>query len=129
MRYGTKEDRARHAIRNAVRDGKVVKPDRCERCGLQVPLQAHHDDHDRPLDVRWYCSPYHGLEHRKHQGPTELQSLRDENARLRAALQPFAGIALAQDGDKRAKDMIDAPDLSITPDDVRRARKELGINI
>lgn len=46
--------------------------------------------------------------------------------RLSAALEPFAAIALAQDADAAAGDMIDAPDLAITPNQVRAARKALG---
>ncbi len=45
---------------------------------------------------------------------------------LREALTPFARIALARDANPNAPDCIDAPDLAITPDDVRRARKALG---
>lgn len=44
---------------------------------------------------------------------------------LRLALEPFANIALEQDSNKRAQDMISGPDLSITPADVRKARAAL----
>jgi len=55
---------------------------------------------------------------------------RCEDAKIaRAALEPFANIALAQDGDKRAADMISGPDLAITPNQVRAARKALGHKI
>lgn len=51
----------------------------------------------------------------------------DEIELLRAALKPFAEIALLQDDDHRAglPDMIDMPDFAITPADVRRARDAL----
>lgn len=49
-----------------------------------------------------------------------------ENARLRAALEPFAKIALVRDTDATGPDAIDAPDLAITADDVRRAREALA---
>lgn len=66
-RRDTKTERARHAARNAVAAGAVVKPTRCEVCG-DAPerhrLHAHHEDYDRPLDVRWLCSVCHGREHR-----------------------------------------------------------------
>ena len=55
---------------------------------------------------------------------------RCEDAKVaRDALEPFARIALAQDGNKRAADMIDALDLAITPEQVRAARKALGHSI
>ena len=42
------------------------------------------------------------------------------------ALEPFARISLIRDSDPGAlNDMIDAPDLAITPKDVRRARAAL----
>lgn len=56
----------------------------------------------------------------------EVLALRSENAELRKALEPFSNITLAQDGDKRALDMISGPDLAITPANVRTARKALG---
>jgi hypothetical protein len=44
------------------------------------------------------------------------------------ALRPFAAISLVRDHDPDGSDMIDAPDLSITPNDVRRARDVLAIH-
>jgi len=95
--YGSPEERARHAVRNAVKAGTLRKPMRCERCGLpKVPaaLQAHHEDYEKPLDVQWYCSPCHGWIHRKHKDgdPTEIERLREDNARLRAALEDLVQI-------------------------------------
>ena len=55
-----------------------------------------------------------------------MMNIINDRDRLRKALEPFANIALAQDGDKRAPDMIDGPDLSITPEHVRAARRALG---
>ncbi len=54
------------------------------------------------------------------------------NARITArcevmakALRPFADIALCQDFDSAAADMIDMPDFAIVPNDVRTARMAL----
>lgn len=58
--------------------------------------------------------------------PQAVTRIRAEIEGLRAALKPFANIGLTQDGNKRAPDMIDGPDLSITPADVRAARCALG---
>jgi hypothetical protein len=49
------------------------------------------------------------------------------DARMVEALRPFAAISLVRDHDPDGSDMIDAPDLSITPNDVRRARAVLAI--
>jgi hypothetical protein len=51
--------RARNAVSNAVRDGRLIKQP-CEKCGSKA--QAHHDDYRRPLVVRWLCRKHH-LEH------------------------------------------------------------------
>jgi hypothetical protein len=45
---------------------------------------------------------------------------------MRHALQPFARISLRRDTDPTGPDMIEAPDLAITPNDVRRARRALA---
>jgi hypothetical protein len=45
---------------------------------------------------------------------------------LADALKPFARISLRHDTDPSGPDMIEAPDLAITPNDVRRARKALA---
>jgi hypothetical protein len=36
----------------------------CEVCG-EINVEAHHDDYDKPLQVRWLCRPHH-LEHHAH---------------------------------------------------------------
>lgn len=56
--------RAQTALGNAVRDGKVFKPDRCSRCATVGYVVGHHFDYCRPLDVIWLCPSCHGLEHR-----------------------------------------------------------------
>lgn len=57
---------------------------------------------------------------------TALAIAQAERADLVAALAPFAAIPLARDSDDMAPDMIDAPDLAITAEDVRRARAALA---
>lgn len=54
---------AHMALRSALRRGLVVKQP-CERCGCENS-EAHHDDYERPMDVRWLCRPHHKEEHRR----------------------------------------------------------------
>lgn len=54
---------AHTAVSNAVRDGRLKKQP-CEVCGVDK-AQAHHDDYDKPLDVRWLCVPHHAEHHKK----------------------------------------------------------------
>lgn len=58
--YG-KKTKAKDKVSGAIRYGKLAKQP-CEKCG-SLRVQAHHDDYDRPLDVRWLCSVHHGEEH------------------------------------------------------------------
>jgi hypothetical protein len=50
--------KARNALGNAVRDGKVQKLP-CAFCGAEDGLEAHHHDYTKPLDVTWLCKPCH----------------------------------------------------------------------
>lgn len=53
-------------VASAVRDGRLIKPNECSRCG-DIPrrrdLHAHHHDYALPLDVEWICVKCHGVEH------------------------------------------------------------------
>jgi hypothetical protein len=54
--------RARYALRNAVRDGKLVKQP-CATCGSTERIHAHHHDYSKPLDVEWLCKDCHWARH------------------------------------------------------------------
>jgi hypothetical protein len=49
--------KARYAVSNAVRDGRLRKMD-CAFCGSTNTV-AHHHDYSKPLDVTWLCNPCH----------------------------------------------------------------------
>ena len=53
--------RARYAVGNAIRDGRLVR-EPCEVCG-EEKVQAHHEDYTKPLDVRWLCFLHHRQAH------------------------------------------------------------------
>jgi hypothetical protein len=61
------EKRACHTIvNNAVRDGRLSKPDACQSCGAtDCRIEGHHDDYAKPLDVRWVCRSCHVEIHRQ----------------------------------------------------------------
>ncbi len=66
-RYHKKHAKKRKAhvmVGNAIRDGKLIRKP-CEVCDA-VKTVAHHDDYDRPLDVRWLCERHHKEWHRLH---------------------------------------------------------------
>jgi ribosomal protein S27AE len=52
--------RAHSKVNNALRDGKITKPGKCQICGSDYFLHAHHEDYSRPLEVVWLCARCHG---------------------------------------------------------------------
>lgn len=53
--------RARTAVGNAVRDGRLERKP-CEVCGA-IRVEAHHEDYGKPLEVRWLCRKHHNEAH------------------------------------------------------------------
>ena len=64
---------AGEAVLVALKRGELVKPERCEGCGAggvqangkRVRVEAHHDDYNHPLQVRWLCRRCHCKWHRE----------------------------------------------------------------
>ena len=57
---------AHTAVNNAVRDGRLKKPNYCSRCGRgDKVIHAHHHDYSKPLDVEWLCVICHSKERGK----------------------------------------------------------------
>lgn len=54
---------AHQCLRSALKRGLVVQGV-CEVCG-DPNTEAHHDDYDRPMEVRWLCRRDHKAEHRR----------------------------------------------------------------
>lgn len=54
--------RARTAVNNAIRDGRLIRQP-CQNCGTTQNVHAHHHDYSKPLDVEWLCKDCHWLEH------------------------------------------------------------------
>lgn len=50
---------ARAKLRYAVKKGIIIKPKWCEVCELVKPLQGHHEDYSKPLEVIWLCTGCH----------------------------------------------------------------------
>jgi len=58
------EKRKAHiAVGNAVRDGTLKKPNRCEDCGENGLIHGHHEDYSQPLKVDWLCTRCHTKRH------------------------------------------------------------------
>ncbi len=50
---------AQAQVNYAIRKGLLVRPERCEACGVAGRIEAAHRDYDKPLDVRWLCLSCH----------------------------------------------------------------------
>ena len=70
-----KTGNAVHTFGIAIARGKVHKQP-CEICGME-PAEAHHDDYNNPLKVRWLCKKHHVEWHRNNE---PIYYKRDEHA-------------------------------------------------
>ena len=53
--------RARVSVKNEIVAGKIKK-EPCEKCG-DVKSEAHHEDYNKPLEVKWVCKKCHNKLH------------------------------------------------------------------
>lgn len=61
--YNPKKVKARNLVDRAIRRGQLIR-NPCEVCG-NPKAQAHHDDYNKPLDVRWLCTTHHAQWHKE----------------------------------------------------------------
>ena len=59
------EQLARSRLHNAIRFGKIVRPDTCSNCNMKGLIHAHHNDYSKPLEVEWLCHQCHFNKHLK----------------------------------------------------------------
>ena len=62
--------KARETLNHYLRDKKIDRKP-CEICGAKA--EAHHDDYDKPLEVRWLCFSHHREWHKIHDNPELLE--------------------------------------------------------
>jgi hypothetical protein len=53
--------KARSILNHYLRDKKIPRPP-CEICGEPM-AEAHHEDYNKPLDVKWFCFKHHRQTH------------------------------------------------------------------
>ena len=54
--------RAHHFVSDGLAHGRIVKPNKCNKCGKFRKLEAHHPDYSQPEVFVWLCKPCHGVE-------------------------------------------------------------------
>ena len=57
--------RAAGLINMRIRRGKLTRPDTCSICKEKKKVDAHHDDYNKPEEVRWMCRSCHVKHHVK----------------------------------------------------------------
>lgn len=72
-------ERAHDLVEKAVLRGRLTRAANCETCGHsgcftdgRTAIQAHHDDYNKPLSVRWLCQRCHHEWHTNNK-PIELE--------------------------------------------------------
>lgn len=72
------DERAHDVVEKAVEKGLLTRG-KCETCGEagvftdgRSSVQAHHDDYNKPMEVRWLCQRCHHEWHKKNK-PIEIQ--------------------------------------------------------
>jgi len=54
-------------VNNAIKTGELINPRICEKCDSKNHIVGHHDDYDKPLEVRWLCQVCHMDWHSKNE--------------------------------------------------------------
>lgn len=80
---------ARRVVEAAIKVGVLAKPEACSSCGKKdCRIEAHHEDHTKPLEVTWLCVSCHRKRdyemHRKQgilEKPKSSRKLTDDQVR------------------------------------------------
>jgi len=82
---GTSDDkRAQHLVEKAIKKG-IIERKPCEVCSTSGKMkdgrnkvQAHHDDYNKPLDIRWLCQECHHQWHKDNKAIPRKEVMPDE---------------------------------------------------
>ena len=56
--------KAQFKVNNALVSGKLINPNKCSKCHNKCRPEAHHDDYNKALEVRWLCISCHKSWHK-----------------------------------------------------------------
>lgn len=78
---GKASDRAHNLVEKALEKGILTRKSKCETCkdtgcfkDGRSKIQAHHDDYNKPLEIRWLCQKCHHLWHSKNTAKGENET-------------------------------------------------------
>ena len=57
---------ARRITAQAIKSGKLKRPDKCSECNKETTIHAHHPNYKKPLKIMWLCPKCHKNWHKKH---------------------------------------------------------------
>lgn len=66
LRYDSANPIKRRAygfVKYAIAKGALVRPSACSNCGAKGPVEAHHPDYNKPMEVEWLCTECHATLH------------------------------------------------------------------
>lgn len=52
-------------VTKRIKNGEILIPDKCQKCGKKDKLTAHHNDYEKIFEVIFLCRWCHGEVHRK----------------------------------------------------------------
>jgi hypothetical protein len=96
-----KKRAAHEAVRVALREGLLQRAP-CEVCGTTEDMCAHHDDYDKPLDVRWFCREHHS---ELHGWTAERVKYEDESRALMRTIDELIAAGEDRFGSERVMDL------------------------
>jgi hypothetical protein len=67
--------RARKKVAQAIKRGRLSRPNQCSRCGSVQRMNGHHEDYLLPLCVEWVCPKCHGEIHSKKRRREEWETI------------------------------------------------------
>ena len=65
--------KSRYKVRDAIKSGKLIRPDRCQSCREKGKIEAHHIDYNEPYNVKWLCYQCHRKLHGQKVKPKNYQ--------------------------------------------------------
>jgi hypothetical protein len=65
--YNPKKAHANYLLCYAVRMNRITRPNNCDICNNETLVFGHHENYEKPYDVKWLCRKCHGKAHRKNE--------------------------------------------------------------